>query len=291
MLTAANLIDAIICHQINQPDQSKSSLQAVNSLSQKDQNKSFNPTANVPSYGNNFLNDHIKNWLNDNYNSSKYQMPPELPITTTANQSIINPLHLLQDHNLLSTASSANLIATTSAKSAADESWKLRTALEQKEARKENKNELSHIEIEPISPPSNAPTPTKEQTAACSAANLKQWSNELTQSSLANIQLANKSSANDPIAFQKYFQNRIAQAMNTEQQQQVDKESDFISKKKVKMDDENLSGEDTLKKDSSKIDQLTEKLPLESISSLSELKAQRTEFQKQQLKMSSEKAD
>ena len=253
MLTAASLIDAIICHQINQPDLSKSS--------QKDK-FSTNPIPTYTTAGNNFLNDRIKTYINEMTNTN------QASLTTQS----INPLHLLHDRNLSSNLIPQTTTASSSGKPPDDllnENWKLRKALEPKDSlaarSKENNssgsNKIeSHIELETISPPS---TPTKEQ---------QQFSNNLNiPTSLSNIQLA--SAANDPIGFQKYFQNRIVQAMN--KNEQIDKESE-IPRKKTKLDDELMAGED-MKKDTNKL------VGLESISSLSELKAQKAEFQKQQL--------
>ena len=313
MMTASGLIDAIIAHQINLPDKpDKPSASAG----------SFNASS-IPS---NYLNDHIKSII-DNCG----------PLAT--NQSI-NSLYLLQNvstnPSLVSSASSSPSLAGLATTKASDdlmnENWKLRKALEQKEAaqRKESAKIESHIELEPISPPST-PTPKEQQLTSSLnlSASLKQlpWPGEMSsqlssglsalaqsqalsdhqsaplgqQSSLSNLQLeASKAGVPDPAGFQKYFKNRIAQAMSTEQP--PDKEQDT---KKLKSDGE-MKGDE--KKEAIKSENkvaystppplLTEKLPasgLENISSLSELQAQRSEFQKQQqklkLKEGSEKTD
>ena len=307
MMSTSGLIDAIIAHQINLPDKGDKPSASAGS---------FNASG-IPS---NYLNDHIKSII-DNCN----------PLA--ANQSI-NSLYLLQNvstnPSLVSSASSSPSLATKASDDLMNENWKLRKALEQKEAaqRKESAKIESQIELEPISPPS---TPTKEQQSLTSSLNLSvslkamPWPSDMTsqltsslsvlaqnqalsnqsallgQSSLSNLQLdtsVNKT-APDPVGFQKYFQNRIAQAMSTSEQ---DKEPDI---KKLKLDVELKVDES--KKDPAKGENkvaystppplLTEKLPvsgLENISSLSELKAQRAEFQKQQQKLKlkeGEKAD
>lgn len=297
-MMACGLIDAIIAHQINQPEKSD-----------KASTSTFNPSG-LPLPGN-YLNDHFKSFI-DNCG----------PLT--ANQSMYLLQNVSTNPSIVSSASSSPSLAglaTTKASDDLNENWKLRKALEQKEAaqRKEASKIESHIELEPISPPS---TPTKEQqqqslasSLNLSAAGLKAmpWSNEMAsqlssslsalaqsqaissqqsallsqQSSLSNLQLeasaASKAPA-DPVGFQKYFQNRFAQAMSTEQQ--PDKEPDT---KKIKLEGE-MKASDESKKDSSKSENnkaaystppppLAEKLPVrasvESISSLSELKAQR----------------
>lgn len=299
VMTASGLIDAIIAHQINQPEKN-------------DKSSPFNPGG--LSSGGNFGNDPLKSFM-DSCGPLISNQSMFLPAAVSTNPSIIS-----------STSSSPSLAGLATSKASSDdlmnENWKLRKALEQKEAaqRKESgKVESSQIELEPISPPS---TPTKEQqqqqqqslasSLNLSAASLKQmpWSNEMAsqlssslsalaqsqaisnqqsallsqQSSLSNLQLAadasNKAPA-DPAGFQKFFQSRFAQAMSTDQQQ-PDKEPDT---KKLKLEGEmkEEAKKDTSKGENNKtaystpppLDKLPSRPSVESISSLSELKAQR----------------
>lgn len=257
MLTAANLIDLIVCHQINQPETAKASQQnaiknsgpkddIISLIAQQTGKQQQNP--NLSSYANSgFINDQLKNLIN-------------------LGQSI-SPLQLIHDRNL-----ALNVAATSKSD---DPSWKLRKALERKEAaRKEggvSKPTKSHIELEPISPPST--TPTKELGS-------------LTQSSLSNLQLANKHQT-DSASFQQDFQNRIEKAMNLEQLHHSMKDNeDQIPAKKPKLDNED-SQKEKINIENLNQEKLSQSNLEISLSSLSELKAQKAaaEFQKQQLKL------